>query len=69
MGLVRFLQSAVGRGLRAVLGVGLVAAGAVLGDGWLALAVIGLVPLIAGATGVCLVAPLFHAPIRGAHRS
>ena len=69
MELVRFVQTSVGRSIRAVLGVALIAAGVVLGDGWLALAVIGLVPLIAGSAGLCLVAPLFHAPIRGAHRS
>jgi len=69
MELVRFMQTSVGRSIRAVLGVALIAAGVVLGGGWLALVVIGLVPLIAGSAGLCFVAPLFHAPIRGAHRS
>jgi len=69
MELVNFMQTSVGRSMRAVLGVALIAAGVVLGGGWLALAVVGLVPLVAGSAGVCLVAPLFHGPIRGAHRS
>ena len=69
MELVTFMQTSMGRSIRAVLGVALIAVGVVLGGGWLALAVVGLVPLIAGSAGLCLVAPLFHAPIRGAHRS
>jgi len=69
MELVRFMQTSVGRSVRVLLGLILIAAGVVLGGGWLALAVVGLVPLIAGSAGLCLVAPLFHAPIRGAHRS
>jgi hypothetical protein len=69
MELVRFMQTSAGRSIRVLLGLILIAAGVVLGGGWLALAIVGLVPLVAGSAGVCLVAPLFHAPIRGAHRS
>jgi hypothetical protein len=68
MELVRFMQTSVGRAVRVALGAVLIAVGFVLGGGWLAVAVVGLVPVVAGAAGLCLVAPLFHAPIRGAHR-
>lgn len=69
MELVRFMQTSIGRSFRAVLGVVLIAVGVVLGGAWLALAGIGLVPLIVGSAGLCLIAPLLHAPIRGAQRS
>jgi len=34
-----------------------------LGGAWLALSIVGLVPLTAGAFGFCLLAPLFHQPM------
>jgi hypothetical protein len=68
MELVRLMQTSVGRAARVALGVVLIAVGLVLGGGWLALAVVGLVPIIAGSAGLCLLAPLFRAPIRGVHR-
>ena len=68
MELVRFMQTSVGRAVRVALGVVLIAVGLVLGGGWLALAVVGSVPIIAGSVGLCLLAPLFRAPIRGVHR-
>ena len=44
----------------------LIAVGALLGGGWWALAVVGLVPLAAGLLDVCVFAPLFHRPFNGA---
>ncbi len=38
----------------------------VSGTGGLILAVVGAVPLLAGAFDVCLFAPLFGAPLKGA---
>jgi hypothetical protein len=62
MRIVRMMNSAAGRGARALAGVGLIAAGAVIGGGTgLVLALVGLVPLAAGAAGVCLAAPLLRA--------
>ena len=46
-------------------GVALIIAGIGTGGaGGLVLAVIGVVPLAAGAAGVCLAAPLLRAPLR-----
>lgn len=37
----------------------------VRGTSGLLLAIVGAVPLLAGALNLCLLAPLFHAPLRG----
>lgn len=65
MGFASFMASGVGRGIRIVAGLALIVWGLFLGGGVLA-AVIGVVPLAAGAVDVCLVAPLFGAPLKGA---
>lgn len=50
---------------RAVAGAVLILIGALIGAaGWL-LAIIGFVPLLAGAFDVCVLAPLFHQPFNG----
>lgn len=65
MRIVRMMNSTAGRGGRALAGVGLIAAGAAVGGGTgLVLALVGLVPLAAGAAGACVAAPLLHAPLR-----
>ena len=63
----RFLASSTGRLVRAVAGlilivVGIWAIGGVVG--WI-LAVIGLVPLVAGVFDWCFFAPLFGLPFAG----
>lgn len=59
MSLVTWMNGAAGRLARVVAGLVLIgiglAAGGMLG---VVLAVVGLVPLLAGAFGVCLLAPL-----------
>ena len=65
MQFAKFMSSTTGRLVRVGAGVVLIIAGAVLGGGWFALAVIGLVPLAAGAGDVCLFAPLFGQPLKG----
>jgi Inner membrane protein YgaP-like, transmembrane domain len=67
---VTFMQSTTGRILRIVVGIALIALGllAVQGVWGIVLAVIGLVPLIAGIGGVCLVAPLFGFTLKGQHK-
>jgi hypothetical protein len=60
-----FMSSGVGRTVRIVAGVALIALGASLGGAWLALAVVGLVPLLAGVFDVCIFAPLFGQPLSG----
>ena len=67
---VAFMQSMTGRILRIVVGVALIAIGLlVVKDVWgIVLAVIGLVPLLAGLGGVCLIAPLFGFTLKGQRR-
>ena len=67
MALVDLLMSNLGRTLRAVIGLALIATGLRLGGGWLALSFVGLVPLVAGVVDFCLLAPLFHQPFRAMH--
>lgn len=63
MALIRFLESTIGRAIRGVVGLAMIGVGVWLGGyGWV-LAAVGLVPLGAAAADVCLVAPLFHAPL------
>jgi len=64
---VTFMQSMTGRILRIVVGVALIAIGLlVVKDIWrIVLAVVGLVPLIAGLGGICLVAPFFGFTLKG----
>jgi len=69
MGFVRFMGTAAGRVVRVAAGVALILGGLLAGGaaGW-AVAVVGVVPLAAGVTNVCLFAPVFHAPFRGGPR-
>jgi Inner membrane protein YgaP-like, transmembrane domain len=65
MKVVKLMNSSPGRAGRVLVGLVLIAAGALAGGaGGLVLALVGLVPLAAGATGVCLAAPLLRAPLR-----
>jgi len=68
MALARFMASWPGRGLRITLGLVLIALGfgVIGGTGGLILGLAGLLPISAGALDVCLFAPLFGAPLRGA---
>lgn len=64
MGFARFMSSITGRVLRIVAGIALIAIGlaVVHGTGGIVLAIIGLVPLVAGLANVCVFAPLFGGP-------
>lgn len=68
---VTFMQSMTGRILRIVVGVALIAIGLlVVKDVWgIVIAVVGLVPLIAGLGGICLVAPLLGFTLKGQKKS
>ncbi len=61
-----FMASVAGRITRIVAGLVLIALGALLGGGWWALGVVGLVPLAAGILDICVFAPLFRLPFTGA---
>ncbi len=67
MGLIQFLASSTGRWVRIIAGVILVALGlfVVKDTGGIIIAVIGLVPLLAGIFDFCVFAPLFGQPFAG----
>jgi hypothetical protein len=65
MGFSKFMASTAGRAVRVIAGVALIVVGGLLGGGWWALAVVGLVPLAAGALDVCLFNVLFGQPLSG----
>ena len=68
MALINFLASnPVGRGVRIVAGIILVVIGLFVlgGTAGIIVAVIGLVPLLAGIFDVCVFAPLFGASFYG----
>lgn len=64
---ITFMQSLYGRLLRVILGVVLVALGVFLLQGfWAAvLIIVGIVPLVAGLTGVTFIGPLFGYTLTG----
>jgi Inner membrane protein YgaP-like, transmembrane domain len=68
MGFAKFMSSGLGRGIRIVVGLALIVIGlfSVGGTGGIILAVVGAVPLVAGVVDVCLFAPLFGGPLKGA---
>jgi hypothetical protein len=63
-----FMASAVGRLLRVLAGIAIVAWGWTMRDSTtgVVLMVVGLLPIFAGAANVCLIAPLIGAPFSGA---
>ena len=65
--MIQFLASMTGRIIRIVAGVALIVIGVFLVKdvGGLVLAVIGLVPLLAGVFDFCVFAPLFGEPLSG----
>ena len=63
MVVLRFLGSTVGRMARVVVGLALIGVGLAIGDGWIALAVVGVLPLAAGVLDFCLLGPLFQLPL------
>jgi hypothetical protein len=70
MSFVSFMRSAKGRALRIIAGGALIAAGiAIGGTGGTIVAVVGVVPLTAGAANVCLFAPLFGLNFIGRKRT
>ena len=64
---IRFLASTTGRIIRVVAGIVLVLWGfmGLTGTTGIVVAIIGLVPLLAGLFDFCVFAPLFGAPLSG----
>jgi hypothetical protein len=62
-----FMASPAGRIIRIVAGIVLIALGLLVmhGTGGIVVAVIGLLPLVAGVFDFCVFAPLFGAPMSG----
>lgn len=67
MAFAQFMATPMGRGIRVVAGIVLIALGLLVveGTGGIILAVIGLMPILAGALNICLIAPLIGAPFSG----
>ena len=69
MSVVSFMGSSAGRGARIVVGAAMIVAGLAIGStGGIILAIVGLVPLGAGALNVCLLAPALGCDLRGKPR-
>ena len=64
---VKFMASPAGRITRIVAGIVLIALGLLVmhGTGGIIVAIVGLVPLVAGLFDFCVFAPLFGNPISG----
>ncbi len=64
---IKFMASTAGRVTRVVAGLALIAWGllGIGGTAGIVVAVIGLVPLLAGLLDFCVFAPLFGAPLSG----
>jgi len=64
---VKFMASPAGRITRIAAGLVLIALGLLVvhGVGGIVLAVVGLLPLVAGLFDFCVFAPLFGAPLSG----
>ncbi len=64
---IQFMQSVTGRTIRIILGIILLALGLFVIQGvWgIVVALIGLIPLVAGLLGVTLIAPLFGYTLTG----
>ncbi len=64
---VKFMSSPIGRITRIIAGIALIMIGllAIHGLGGTILAIVGLLPLVAGLFDFCVFAPLFGAPLSG----
>jgi hypothetical protein len=64
---VKFMASPAGRIIRIIAGIVLIAWGllGIHGVGGIVVAVVGLLPLVAGLFDFCVFAPLFGAPLSG----
>lgn len=67
MAFAKFMAGALGRGVRIIAGLVLIAVGllVVQDTGGIVLAVIGVLPILAGVFNFCLIAPVIGAPFSG----
>ena len=69
MAFAKFMANPVGRGVRIVAGIALIALGLFAASGFatIVLVAVGAVAFLAGAVNFCLLAPFLHAPFIGGH--
>ncbi|MCL4247649.1 MAG: DUF2892 domain-containing protein [Anaerolineae bacterium] len=67
MGFAKFMASMTGRLVRIIAGIALILIGllVVKDTGGIILAVIGVLPVLAGVFNFCLIAPIIGAPFQG----
>jgi Protein of unknown function (DUF2892) len=67
MGFSKFMSSMLGRVVRIIAGIALIAIGLSMGNtGGIVIAIVGVVPLLAGVFDVCLIGTLlFGTPLQG----
>lgn len=67
MGFAKWMAQPLGRLIRIIAGIVLIALGlGVIGDtAGLIVAIIGVLPILAGVFNICLIAPLIGAPFQG----
>ena len=67
MAFAKFMAGGIGRGVRILAGIALIALGlfGIQGTTGIIVAVVGVVPVLAGLLNVCLIAPLLGAPFSG----
>jgi len=66
MAFAQFMSTPVGRGIRVVAGLLLIALGIAAGGvGGAILVVVGILPILTGALNVCVLAPMLRAPFSG----
>ncbi len=67
MKFAKFMSTPTGRWLRVIVGLVLILVGllAIHGKKGIVVAIIGLIPFLAGIFNVCVLAPLFGGPFKG----
>lgn len=66
MAFTQWMAGPVGRSLRVVAGLALIGTGLFIQGSWgIVLAIVGVVPVLAGTLNFCLIAPILGAPFRG----
>ncbi|MCC6613523.1 MAG: DUF2892 domain-containing protein [Anaerolineae bacterium] len=67
MGFAKFMAGTAGRLIRIIAGIVLILVGllVVKDTGGIILAIVGVLPILAGVLNVCLIAPIIGAPFSG----
>ena len=66
MAFAEWMAGGAGRGLRVLAGLILIGIGIYIRGNWgVVIAVVGVVPVLAGIFNLCLIAPILGAPFRG----